>query len=281
MTFDSTAYIEEIREWQTDMEEKLRAPDSWLTLIGLDWLEEGKNSLGTSSQSNIVFPKGTAPDNIGTLILTGDQVTFEVEAGVVATLNGNPVTRTTLESDVNRNPDIIQVGEINFHVIERSGRYGIRSKQPNSPQRVNFQGRRWWLVDRDLRIEAEIIPYEPQKMIKIPDILGNQNESAMDCQLQFTLNQQTYALDAFALPSGQFYILFHDLSCGNGSYPAGRFLVTEYPEDDSVVIDFNKAHNPPCAFTPYATCPLPPPQNHLKVAIQAGERYTPIPGQEH
>ena len=113
----------------------------------------------------------------------------------------------------------------------------------------------------------------PQKMVPIPDVLGDTKETAMDCQLQFTIHRQNFTLDAFALPSGQFYILFHDQSSGNGSYPSGRFLVTEYPEGDHVVIDFNKAHNPPCAFTPYATCPFPPLQNRLPLAVQAGERY--------
>jgi uncharacterized protein (DUF1684 family) len=281
MTLDTSAYVGEIKAWQTEKEDQLRAPDGWLTLIGLDWLDNGSNTIGTGPANKIILPEGTAPENAGTLTLENGQVTFDVEEGVVATLNSNPITNQVLESDINRNPDIVFVGEVNFHVIVRGGRIGIRTKQTNSPLRVNFPGRSWWLIDRDFSIEAEVIPYEPQKMVNIPDVLGDIKETAMDCQLKFTFQRKEYALDAFALPSGQYYILFHDLSCGNGSYPSGRFLVSEYPEDGHVIIDFNKAHNPPCAFTPFATCPLPPEQNYLPLKIQAGERYVELPGHIH
>lgn len=281
MAMDTSSYVREIRDWQKELEDSLRAPDGWLTLVGLDWLDKGVNLIGTDPHSKVILPPGAAPEKVGTLTLADGQVTFTAAEGVAATLNDSPITSQVLESDVNRRPDIVHVGEVNFHVIERGSRIGIRTKQTNAPQRLNFQGRVWWLIDKDLRLEAEIIPYEPQKIVAIPDVLGDVKDTAMDCQLKFVLNQQTFTLDAFALPSGQFYILFHDQSCGSGSYPSGRFLVTDYPEDDHVVLDFNKAHNPPCAFTPYATCPLPPKQNHLPVVIQAGERYVELPGHQH
>jgi uncharacterized protein (DUF1684 family) len=281
MALDTSAYVNEIRAWQTEMEDRLRAPDGWLTLVGLEWLDKGVNTVGTNPIHKVRFPPRTTPEKVGTLTLEDDQVTFTVEQGVVATLNGNTITSRVLESDKNRNPDLVQVGEITFHVIVRGTRIGVRTKQTNAPQRVNFQGRAWWLIDKDLRFAAEIIPYEPQKIVPIPDVLGDIKDTAMDCQLKFTFQRQTFTLDAFALPSGQFYILFHDQSCGKGSYPSGRFLVTGYPEDDRVILDFNKAHNPPCAFTPYATCPLPPPQNHLPLVIQAGERYIELPGHKN
>jgi uncharacterized protein (DUF1684 family) len=281
MTLDTSAYVGEIKSWQTEMEDRLRAPDGWLTLVGLDWLDKGSNTIGTALTNKIVLPEGTAPEKVGTLTLENGQVSFAVEEGVDASLNSNPITNQVLESDINRNPDIVYVGEVNFHVIERGTRLGIRTKQTNSPLRVNFSGRGWWLIDKDFRVKAEIIPYAPQKMVNIPDVLGDVQETAMDCQLKFQFQRKEYTLDAFALPSGQYYILFHDLSCGSGSYPSGRFLVTETPEDDHVFIDFNKAHNPPCAFTPFATCPLPPEQNYLPLKIQAGERYVEIPGHTH
>jgi uncharacterized protein (DUF1684 family) len=281
MTFDISTYVNEIKEWQNDMEDRLRAPDGWLTLIGLDWLEKGENSIGTSPINKISLPQGTAPEKVGTLTLEDGQVTFEAAEGAAVTLNDEQITTKVLETDANRSPDILHVGEINFHVVVRGSRIGIRTKQTNAPQRINFPGRSWWLIDKDLRVDAEIIPYEPQKMVPIPDVLGDVKDTAMDCQLSFKLHRQTHTLDAFALPTGQYYILFHDLSCGKGSYPSGRFLVTEYPSDDRVIIDFNKAHNPPCAFTPFATCPLPPPQNHLQLVIQAGERYVELPGNKH
>jgi uncharacterized protein (DUF1684 family) len=281
MTIDTKTFVAEIKEWQAEKEEQLRSPDGWLTLVGLDWLEEGKNSVGSGSDCKVKFPANTAPESIGTLTLENEEVTIKVNQGIIATVNGNPITKMVLEPDTNRNPDVISVGEIKFHLIKRGSRIGIRSKHPNSSQRLNFTGRNWWLIDKNFRVKAKILPYTPQKMVRIPDVLGDDKETAMDCQLSFSIHRQNYTLDAFALPSGQFYILFRDQSCGKGSYPSGRFLVTEFPEDDQVIIDFNKAHNPPCAFTPFATCPLPPPQNHLAIVVQAGERYVEEPGYSH
>jgi len=277
MSIDTSTYIAEIKEWQTEKDEQLRSPDSWLTLVGLVWLKDGKNSVGSDTDSAVKFPPKTAPEKIGTLTLADGEVTLRVNNGIIATVNGNPITKMVLEPDTNRNPDVVSVGEIKFNVIKRGGRIGIRTKHTNSPNRVNFTGRNWWLIDQDFRVEAEVTPYSPKKMVPIPDVLGNSKETAMDCELSFKLHRQKFVLDAFALPSGQYYILFHDQSCGKGSYPSGRFLVTEFPEDDKVIIDFNKAHNPPCAFTPFATSPLPPSQNYLATMIQAGERHIEEP----
>ena len=281
MSIDPTTYLAEIKEWQIEKEEQLRSPDSWLTLVGLNWLTEGRHTVGSDQDSDVRFPTMTTPEKVGTLTLKDGKVTFKVLEGILATINGNPVLKQVLEPDTNRSPDIVSVGEIKFNVIKRGDRIGIRMKHTNSPNRVNFPGRNWWLIDQAFRVEAGIIPYTPKKMVQIPDVLGDVKETAMDCKLNFKLHRQTFELDAFALPSGQIYILFHDQSCGKGSYPSGRFLVTEYPEDDKVIIDFNKAHNPPCAFTPFATCPLPPSQNYLSISIQVGERFVSEDGESH
>lgn len=274
-----TDYFDDIKAFQKQMDEQLRTADGWLTLVGLHWLQDGENTVGADPGCTVPLPTGTAPKLVGTITMVDKKVTFSAAPGVNALVGEQPVVgEIELESDLNRNQTVISVDEISFYLVIRGTRYGIRVKQENSPVRMNFDGRVWWPVDEGRRVAAEIEYYEPQKIVEVPDILGNVNETAMDCALKFQLDGRTYTLDAFGLPSGQFYILFQDLSCGNGSYPAGRFLVTEYPEDDSVVIDFNKAHNPPCAFTSYATCPLPPKQNHLSIAIQAGERYNPIDG---
>ena len=272
-------YFEDIKQFQKQLDDELRAPDSWLSLVGLHWLQEGENSVGGDPKAAIPLPQSVTPEKVGTLQMTEKKVTFNPETGVEVFVGDQLIkNEIELESDLNRNQTIITVGEVNFYLVIRGPRYGIRVKHENNPIRVNFEGRVWWPVDDGRRVTAQIEYYEPQKMVDVPDILGNVNITAMDCALKFNIDNRAYPLDAFGLPSGQFYILFHDLSCSNGSYPAGRFLVTEYPEDDTVVIDFNKAHNPPCAFTAFATCPLPPQQNHMSVAIQAGERYKEIPG---
>jgi uncharacterized protein (DUF1684 family) len=272
-------YFEDIKQFQKQLDDELRAPDSWLSLVGLHWLQEGENSVGGDPNADIPLPHSVTPEKVGTLQMTDKKVTFKPETGIEVFVADQLIkNEIELESDLNRNQTIITIGEVNFYLVIRGPRFGIRVKHENNPIRVNFEGRVWWPVDDGRRVPAQIEYYEPQKMVDVPDILGNVNKTAMDCALKFKIDNREYSLDAFGLPSGQFYILFQDLSCGNGSYPAGRFLVTEYPEDDTVVIDFNKAHNPPCAFTAFATCPLPPQQNHMSVAIQAGERYKELPG---
>lgn len=276
------AYFQEIKQYQKQLDDQLQQQDSWLTLAGLYWLKEGKNTVGANPEMDVALPAGAAPAKVGVIELTDKKVTFAPapESGVMS--GGVPVTgKIELESDLNRNQTILEIGKVSFYLIIRGSRYGIRVKHEDNPTRLKFEGRIWWPVDDNRRVTAKIHWYEPQKMVDIPDVLGDVTKTAMDCALEFTIDGRPYKLDAYGLPSGQFYILFHDLSCHNGSYPAGRFLVTEYPDEDTVVLDFNKAHNPPCAFTPYATCPLPPEQNYMSVAIQAGERYKPLDGAEH
>ncbi len=258
------------------MEKTLREPDGWLTLVGLHWLSQGDNPIGSAPDLPVPLPVGTAPDIVGTLHLDGDQITFTPHPGVTATIQGQPITQATLlESDVNRSPTIVQVGEVTFHILLRGDYYAVRVKQPTSPTRLNFAGRRWWPADANCRVQAHITRYDLPKAGEIPDMLGNTNPETMDCQLSFEIDGTPCTLDGSFIPTGQVYLIFHDLSCGQGSYPAGHFLLTEIPSsDERVVIDFNKAYNPPCAFTDFATCPLPPQQNHLAVHIHAGEKYT-------
>ncbi|MBN2043424.1 MAG: DUF1684 domain-containing protein [Anaerolineales bacterium] len=272
-------YFDEIKEYQRQLDEQLRAPDGWLTLVGLHWLNEGKNTVGAALTCDIPLPEGTGPGLVGTIVKTENTVTFMPYPGVEVKIGEQIIkSETELESDINQNPTILSIGEVSIYLVIRNSRFGIRVKYETSPNRVNFEGRVWWPIDIEKRVTAAIEYYDPQKMVDVPDVLGNVNKTAMDCALKFQVGGLEYSLDAFGLPSGQFYILFQDLSCQNGSYPAGRFLVTEYPEDEAVVIDFNKAHNPPCAFTSFATCPLPPEQNHLDIEIKAGERYKPLLG---
>ena len=243
-------YHDQIKAYQKRMDEQLRAPDGWLTLAGLHWL--------------------------GVLHRVGETVTLELANGAAASIEGELIQgEVELESDIHRNPTIIQVGDVSFFIIIRGEQIGVRVKDVNHPVRLNFPGRVWWPVDERFRINARVKPNEPPKMVEILDVLGNINETAMDYTLEFDLQDQSFSLDAEEIPGGKFYIIFHDLSCENGSYPAGRFLVSEPRDGNTVVLDFNKTYNPPCAFTDFATCHLPPAQNYLKVVITAGERYQP------
>jgi len=267
-------YFEEIEAYQKTLDQQLRAPDGWLTLAGLHWLQPGINSIGADTSSDVCLPPYSAPQHIGNLTLSDGKVVFQPDHGIETRIDGGIVSqKVELEPDINRNPTQVTLGDLTFFVIVRGERVGIRVKQVSHPRRINFPGRVWWPIDEQFRVQARVEMYKPQKMVIIPDILGDENETGIDYALKFILDGHKHSLDAFGMPNGQYYILFHDLSCGKGSYPAGRFLVTETPEDETVVIDFNKAYNPPCAFTPFATCPLPPQQNYLKTQIKAGERY--------
>ena len=267
-------YFEEINAYRKTMDQQLRAPDGWLTLAGLHWLEQGTNRIGSDPSCAVPLPPYSAPQNIGTLTLSDNIVVFQPESGIDTRIDGKIVNeKVELEPDTDRNATQVTLGDLTFFVIMRGERVGIRVKQVSHPRRLHFPGRVWWPIDEQLRVQARVEIYQPPKKVIIPDVLGDENETGIDFALKFMLDGHEYSLDAFGMPSGQYYIIFHDLSCGKGSYPAGRFLVTETPGDSTVIVDFNKAYNPPCAFTPFATCPLPPKQNYLQTAIRAGERY--------
>ena len=274
---NTNEYLEEIKAFQTTLDQQLRAPDGWLTLAGLDWLQPGANRVGSATDCTVRLPPYSAPQKVGVLTLTDGKVYYQPEDGVDSRIDGESIKeKVELETDINQKPTLVTLGDLTLFAIVRGERVGIRIKQVSHPRRLSFPGRVWWPVDEQFRVQARVEVYQPKKMVIIPDILGDENETGIDCALLFSIEDRQYSLDAFGMPSGQFYILFHDLSCGKGSYPSGRFLVTEIAEDDSVVIDFNKAYNPPCAFTPFATCPLPPQQNYLQTQIRAGERYQPM-----
>jgi len=158
-------------------------------------------------------------------------------------------------------------------LIERGERFGLRVWDKSAPQRTSFAGRQWFEPVDEFRVEAHFQAYEDPKMVEIPNVIGDVQESPMDGCLTFNLQDQECSLDVMSLPDGDYYILFTDTSNGHKTYPSGRFLVTEIAQGDNVVIDFNKAYNPPCAFTEYATCPIPPKENHMPVSVEAGESY--------
>ncbi|MEJ2758583.1 MAG: DUF1684 domain-containing protein, partial [Anaerolineales bacterium] len=253
---DHTIYHEEIAAFQQEKDTQLRAEDGWLTLAGLHWLREGINLIGGGENNHIPLPAEVSPPYLGSLEFTPLGVLLHLNKGVSVEINGEKRSGSiALESDINRQPTVVNLDQISFYIIQRGDRTGVRVKYTQHPNRVNFTGREWWPIDENFRLEANIIPYSLPKMITIPDILGDLHETEILAALQFEYQGEQFSLDAQTLPSGQYYLIFHDLSCGKGSYPPGRFLVSEMPEGSQVIVDFNKAYNPPCAFTPFATCP--------------------------
>jgi hypothetical protein len=265
-------YSDSIREWQKQRDAGLRAEDSWLTLAGLFWLKPGDNTIGSADSNDFVLPKRSAPAHVGRLRVEGGKVVFINSGGSAITVDNRPVTsETTLKSDESENPDVLRAGTVSFFVIKRGDRIGIRAKDTASPVLKNFQGLKYFPINPEFHFEAKFVP-DPKK-IPIPNILGQTEMEESPGTVEFTYKAQQYHLRPI-FEGKTLFFLFKDPTNRTQTYPAGRMLNTPLPANGKVDLDFNKSYNPPCTFTPYATCPLPPKENVLPVAIEAGElRY--------
>lgn len=268
------SYRQEIEEWRKEREANLIKDDGWLTVAGLYWMKEGDNRAGTASTNEIVLPSGSAPPRIGVFTFRNGSTTFTAEAGVEVTLNGKPVGKVALRSDAEGAPEVLRIGALSMWVIRRGDRYAIRLRDLNAPARRQFQGLRWFEIDEAWRIRARWVPYNPPKKVSVLNIVGITEEAICPGYAAFRIEGKEYRLEPTE-EGGRLFFVFRDATAGKETYPAGRFLYADPPEGGYVTLDFNRAYNPPCAFTAYATCPLPLPQNRLPVRIPAGERNHP------
>jgi len=269
----SMTYQQEIERWQHDRQTALEADDGWLTVVGLFWLKEGENTVGAASGTDIALPRGSAPARVGEFDFHNGVTTFRAAPGVEATVNGQRVSEARMKPDASGSPDILRVRDLSLFVIQRGNRYGIRLKDKNSPLRRAFTGLKYFPVNEKFRLQAKFVPYHPPKAILVPNILGEVTKETSPGYVEFRLDGRVLRLDPVSEEDTLFFI-FKDMSSGKETYPAGRFLYARSPTNGEVILDFNKAYNPPCAFTPHATCPLPPQQNYLPLRIEAGElRY--------
>jgi uncharacterized protein (DUF1684 family) len=273
LAVDQPSYQAEIKQWRAAQEAELRADDGWLTLAGLFWLKEGANSIGSDATADVVLPEGAAPARLGVMEFHDGKVTLRVIDNASVTLNDKPVTTVELQSDVDQKPDVLRLGALSFYVIKRGARFGVRVKDLNSRSRRSFTGRRWYPVNERYRVEAIFVGYDQPREIEIINKLGDQIKMKSPGYVRFKLNGNDYRFDALD-EDGKLFFVFADRTNGRATYGAGRFLYADPAKDGKVILDFNKAINPPCAFTPFATCPLPPRQNRLKIAVEAGELYT-------
>jgi len=251
----AAADSDQATKWRADYEASLKAPDGWLSVAGLFWLHVGSNSVGSDPQSDVVLPSG-APKHAGTLEFRDGKVSWQ---------------KRVLASDAAPHPDELKIGDLVLTIIERGGKTGVRLRDPNAATRRNFTGNHWFPAAPAWRIEAKWIPYAQPKKIPITNILGMTDEEPVPGVAEFAINGKTVRLEP-VLEDGELFFMFKDATTGNSTYPAGRFLYAALAKDGRVELDFNRAHNPPCAFTAFATCPLPPRQNTLPVAVEAGEK---------
>jgi uncharacterized protein len=267
---DDTGYVNELKAWHQKRIESLKAESGWLNLAGLFWLEEGKNSFGTDPKNNVVFPAGKSLPLLGSFTLKNGEVWVDIEPGAKVTVNNEPIT--SLKIFPVENYTVLASGSLRWFVIKRGNKYGIRLRDLESPELQHFAGVKTYPIDQKWRVEAKLEPAAADKKIAITDVTGQTSLQTSPGTLVFTLDGKEYRLDAVESEE-QLFILFADKTSGKETYGAGRFLYAERPNSKGItVLDFNKSINPPCAFTTFATCPLPPKQNRLSIAITAGEK---------
>ncbi len=269
-------YRAEIEAWRGERLARLTADDGWLTLIGLAWLAPGANTVGSAPGSAVLLPTDAAPAEAAVLTLADDgTVTLEAAPGIALTVAGTPLgdDQRVLASDAADSPDVVALGRLRFHLIARGGRHAVRVKDPDAATRRDFAGIDYFPVDPELRVTARLELYPSPRQVSVPSVVGTAETMSAPGVLRFTVGASEHTLEPFTVDDGRLWLIFRDSTAGSETYGAGRFLYTDAPAGGTVILDFNRAFNPPCAFTPYATCPLPTASNILAIPIRAGERY--------
>ncbi len=264
------AYVQSFEKWKAEQVGDLK--QNWLPLVGLYWLKPGANSFGTDAGNALVFPKG--PAHAGEFELAGKDVTIKLLPDAHARIVGKESTTAKLDSDVSGHPTTVEMGSLQFHVIVRGERIGVRLKDTESASLRNFHGMLFYPLDMNYRVTAKWIPSDGKKTIDVPNVLGDVTSVPVAGVVVFKINGQETHLTALGgdVAKGLSFV-FNDLTAKTDTYPGGRFLDTEPVAKGTVILDFNRAYNPPCAVTAYATCPLAPKENRLSVAIPAGEKF--------
>ena len=267
-----STYARAVEAWRTAREAELRTDDGWLTLVGLFWLHEGPNTMGGSETNAVPLPATSVPPRLGVLDLTSGVVRIAPEPGTALRINGAPAAAQVLAPQPGRY-DVLTIGSLSFFIIKRGDRFGVRVRDRESEARKAFAGLHWFPIQEGYRVRARFVAHEKPTSLMIANVLGDVDPWPSPGFAVFTLGGTEYRLHAVldGADAKELFFVFRDLTTGRETYPGGRFLYADLPVDGEVVLDFNKAHSPPCAFTPFATCPVPPKENHLAVRVEAGE----------
>lgn len=278
---DPASWQRDLLAWRAKRAANLQAPEGWLSLIALGWLKEGDNSFGSAEDCRVQIT-GKSPAYIG-IVRLGNGVLrlLPPSEGFPKDLlvDGQPAKEQPLLSDDADNPSKLTIGTVTIIVIHRDEAFALRVKDLQAPTRAAFHGLHWYEPNPTCRIRARWIPYNPPKVLDIPTVLGTTTHLPAPGAAEFTLDGQVLRLEPVLEDpkSTELFFIMRDATSKTTTYGAGRFLYTELPDHGAnqpgeVWLDFNRLVNPPCAFTAYATCPLPPPQNRLSVPIPAGEQ---------
>jgi len=265
-------YLNSIQKWQQERLSGLKTKDGWLSLAGLFWLKEGENTFGGSKTNLMVITDVKAPDLIGTFLVDKGQVTFKTAPGKKVLNEGVPISRTVMVPDQDQKPTTLTCGTITFWVIERAERLGVRLRDSENPRIGKLTKIDSFPLDPAWRVPARWVPFEKPEKIQITNVIGSTFEETVTGKLAFTIGGKEYSLWPMG-EDGELFVVFGDQTNGSETYGGGRFLsVNLADEQGRTVIDFNLAYNPPCVFSPFATCPLPPEVNILPIRVIAGEK---------
>ncbi len=264
------AYQQSFDKWKSELVEDLK--QEWLPLAGLFWLKPGENSFGTDPKNAIVFPKG--PAQAGSFTLQGKTVTAKFASATNAIIAGKPVTTAELQPDTSGNATEVEIGSLRLHVIVRGERIGIRLKDVKSDAVSKYPEPLFFPLDLSYRVTATWLPADGKQTVDVPNVLGDVTPTPIAGTAVFKINgQELKLIDLGGDAAGELFFVFSDPTSKTNTYPGGRFLKASPVANGTVVLDFNRAYNPPCSVTPYATCPLAPKENRLAVPIEAGEEY--------
>jgi uncharacterized protein len=263
-------YVQSFEKWKAEQVDDLKK--NWLPLAGLYWLKPGVNRFGSAADNAIVFPK--SPAHAGEFDLTGKDVSVKPLPETHATIAGKAFSVSALAPDVSKSPTVVEMSSLRFNVIVRGARVGIRLKDLESPAVAGFKGLIFYPLDLNYRVTAKWEASDGKRTVDVPNVLGDVTPVPVAGTVVFTINGQQLRLTAFSGdPAKGVSFVFADPTAKTDTYPGGRFLDTDQVVNGAVVLDFNRAYNPPCAVTPYATCPLAPKENRLTVAVPAGEKF--------
>lgn len=263
-----------VEQWQARRTASLTSDTGWLTLAGLFWLKDGKNTFGSAASNALRLDNEAVAPKAGAFVKSGNTVRFVANPKSGITQDGKPVTTVELVADTKGEPTVLASGPVSFFLIERGGKYGVRVRDKNNVHRRQFTGLQYFPISADWAFEARFEPYEPRRHVAITNILGMEENMDSPGALVFTKDGREWRLDAVLEEpdATELFVMFADATSGKETYGAGRFMYLPLPVNGKVPLDFNKAYNPPCAFNDFATCPLPPPQNRLALRVDAGEK---------
>ncbi len=273
-----TAYIDEIHAWQQDMERQLRAEDGWLTVVGFEWLKAGQNTIGSSPENDTHLPP-SAPAHLGVLTVDADRVTLRVTAFDPVTIDGVPADPAQLyllfDGHTDSTAPIVRMGSVSFFIIQREGQYVARVRDNESETRRNFAGRVWFPPDPAYRTTAVFTPHAAKRTIQVENSRGRLTDMDNPGYVEFELLGEKRRLEAFEADDGRLWFVIRDQTSGRQTYGAGRFVYSAWLDKaaNQLELDFNKAYHPPCAFTEFAMCPYPPPENRLPISLPVGEKF--------